>query len=154
MEQFLNGCCSNNIARLSFAPPQGIVSLLLSFHLHYYFSALSEAALQNNYLNFCSNSWRATCNFQGGAICADNGANVEIHDSSFERNTVTDWVSHSDAVRESSLKISLQFPADATTRVSLTRHRSFNIARIGVNQKGTCKSTLQLSFELLFSCIG
>jgi hypothetical protein len=49
-------------------------------------------------------------------------------------------------------QISLQFPA-GHMQLPSTRHCSFIIAGILLNQKGRCKSALRLSFEQLFSSI-
>jgi hypothetical protein len=55
------------------------VSLAISFHLHYFFCEKNS--------NFRSNSQRATCNLQGGAIYVHTGSILEIYDSAFIGNT-------------------------------------------------------------------
>jgi hypothetical protein len=56
----------------------------LSFAL--LFSSIRALSAKRTISNFRSNSWRGTCNCQGGAIFSNNGANVEIHTSSFISN--------------------------------------------------------------------
>jgi hypothetical protein len=78
----------------------------LSFAL--LFGSIREVSDKRTILNFRSNSRRGTCNFQGGASYAYDGANVEIHDTIFDSNSA-DYVSSSDPVSKNFPEFSLQF---------------------------------------------
>jgi hypothetical protein len=92
------------------------------------------------------------CNFQGGAIQATNGANVEIYTSKFQSNTASDYVSNSEAVFEKLPYFLLQFLAGHMELFVIERRPvgfAPIVTNLGAKEWGKC----QLPFALLFSSI-
>jgi hypothetical protein len=93
-------------------------------------------------------SWRGTYNFQGGAIYANTGANMEIHDTIFEGNLAR-YVSSSKSGLRTFLKFLLQFMAGDMQQPSNV-HYSRDSARIATKLGAKVRGKCQLSFAQAF----
>jgi hypothetical protein len=95
MELFLNGRCSINSAPIiTKLDAVGKSGHHLSFAL--LFSSIRAFSAKRTISKLCSNSRRATCNFQGGAVYTTH-CDLKIYDSTFASN-IAQAVSNSKAV--------------------------------------------------------